>query len=255
MTEENMARQYVADQENCMYQVSTLQALMLGYLRTVVSVGTLLRHGDTGLGTFEDLNGEMVVLDGHCYRALHDGTVCEAGADSGVPFAVVSRLKGARTWECGPVDGIAALIGQLNNKIDEHFGLNSMHVVRIDGTFDLVDARSETPSPDSQHVTLKNLLAGTQYAFRFDNIRGSLVGLYFPDYMDGLNLPGWHLHFLSEDHTKGGHVFDVRIHEGHVRLDKVARMELQLPTEPRFDTYDLKSASQKDAEAVEQGTK
>ena len=38
--------------------------------------------------------------------------------------------------------------------------------------------------------------------------RVSLVGVYFPDYMDGINMPGWHLHFLSEDRAKGGHVFD-----------------------------------------------
>ena len=52
-----------------MYQVSTLQALALGYSRSVVTVGELLRHGDTGLGTFEDVDGEMIVIDGNCYRA------------------------------------------------------------------------------------------------------------------------------------------------------------------------------------------
>ena len=71
--------------------------------------------------------------------------------------------------------------------------------------------------------------------------------------MNGIDLPGWHLHFLSEDRSRGGHVFDVRIRQGHVRMDKVARLEIQLPTEAHFDTYDLTSASQKEVEAVEQG--
>lgn len=253
MTESEKVLRYTADQDSCMYQVSTLQALTLGYIRTVVSVEELLKHGDTGLGTFEDLNGEMIVMDGHCYRALYDGTVQETDSDSGVPFAVVSRLKGVRDWECDEIECMDKLIMQLNNKIDEHFGLNSMHVVRIDGVFDRVDARSELPSRKSQHVSLKELLDSTQYSFRFENIKGSLIGLYFPDYMDGINLPGWHLHFLSEDRSRGGHVFDVRIREGRVRMDKVARIELQLPTEARFDTYDLKKASQKEVQAIEQG--
>ena len=90
---------------------------------------------------------------------------------------------------------------------EEHFGLNSMHVVRIDGTFSKIDARSEAPYR-SHHISLKNMLEKTQKAFVFENISGSLVGVYFPDYMDGINMPGWHLHFLSDDKTKGGHVFD-----------------------------------------------
>lgn len=252
MTGNNIVRQYTADQDSCMYQVSTLQALALGYIRAVVSAEELLKHGDTGIGTFEDLDGEMIVMDGHCYRALYDGTVCETEGTTGVPFAVVSSLKGARTWEWREMKGMEELTAQLNNKIDEHFGLNSMHIVRIDGVFDKIDARSELPSRKSQHVSLKELLNSTQHSFCFDNIRGSLIGLYFPDYMNGINLPGWHLHFLSEDRTKGGHVFDVQIRKCSVRMDKVARIEIQLPTEAHFDTYDLKMVSQNEVETVEQ---
>lgn len=244
--------QYEADRDNCMYQVSTLQALTLGYIRTVVSVEELLQHGDTGLGTFQDLDGEMITMDGHCYRALYDGTVRETDLDSGIPFAVVSRLKGARAWDWGELKGVDELIAQLNNKVDEQFGLNSMHLVRIDGSFDWVDARSVLPSRKSQHVTLKELLGEKQHSFRFEKVKGSLICLYFPDYMDGINLPGWHLHFLSEDRRNGGHVFDVQIRECHVRMDKVARIEIQLPTDARFDTYDLKTASQEDVQAIEQ---
>ncbi len=242
-----------ADRDNSMYQVSTLQALALGYLRRVVSVSELLSHGDTGLGTFEDLNGEMIALDGRCYRAASDGSAQEMRPDEGVPFAVVSRLKGSISWECSEIKGFGKLTDILNNKVDEHFGLNSMHILRIDGVFDLVDARSETPSRKSQHVELKELLDKTQYAFQFENIKGTLIGLYFPDYMDGINLPGWHMHFISEDRTKGGHVFDIRIRECRIRMDKVSRIEMQLPTEVQFDTYDLKKVSQKDVKSVEEG--
>ena len=250
-----VAVQSEADRENYMYQVSTLQALALGYLRSVVPVRELLEHGDTGLGTFRDLDGEMIALDGHCYRAVSDGNVYETQPDDGVPFAVVSRLKGSTSWGCGEIKGFGKLVELLNNKIDENFGLNSMHILRIDGTFDMVDARSETPSRESQHVDLKELLDKTQYAFQFENIRGSLIGLYFPDYMDGINLPGWHLHFISEDRSKGGHVFDVEIRECSIRMDKVSRIEMQLPTEVQFDTYDLKKVSHNDVKSVEQGTK
>ena len=75
--------------QNKMYQVSTLQALALGYSRAVISAEELLKEGDTGLGTFEDVNGEMIVMDGHCYRADQDGNVTEVSPETGVPFAKV----------------------------------------------------------------------------------------------------------------------------------------------------------------------
>ena len=81
------------------YQISTLQALALGYSRSVVTVNELLQHGNIGLGTFEDVNGEMIVLDGECYRATEDGTVWKADPDMGVPFASVARAEASPGFE------------------------------------------------------------------------------------------------------------------------------------------------------------
>lgn len=235
-----------------MYQVSTLQALMLGYSRSVIPVSELLEHGNTGLGTFEDVDGEMIVIDGTCYRATENGTVEVAEPDKGVPFSAVCDLQGNRTVELGAFQSVDALKSQLNLLIEEDFGLNSMHVVRIDGAFAFVDARSES-AYRSMHVTLKDVLAQTQKAFCFENITGSLVCVYFPDYMDGINAAGWHLHFVSDDRKLGGHVFDVSMIRGRALLDKVNTIELRLPDEPVFDTYALKQASRDEIKHVEQG--
>jgi acetolactate decarboxylase len=236
--------------DNKMYQVSTLQALALGYSRAVVSVEELLRKGDTGLGTFEDVNGEMIVMEGHCYRADQDGRVCVVSPQTGVPFAAVARLYGEQRFAMNGMTSIESVRAELTERIEGQFGLNSMHVVRIDGEFEKVDARSESPYR-SHHVTLKEILGKNQRAFVFENIRGSLVGVYFPDYMDGINMPGWHLHFLSEDRTRGGHVFDVSVRTGMARVDKISRMELDLPKEAAFDTYTLKQDLRDEIKSVE----
>ncbi len=238
--------------KNKMYQISTLQALALGYSRAVTRAGDLLLEGDTGLGTYEDVNGEMIVLDGHCYRAQKDGSVIEVDENAGVPFAAVARLHGEREFRLENMPNIQSIRTELTRRIEEHFGLNSMHVIRIDGLFEKVDARSEAPYR-SHHVTLKTVLDSNQTSFVFDNIKGSLVGVYYPDHMDGINMPGWHLHFISEDRTKGGHVFDVILKEGNVRLDKISRIEIQLPTDPAFDTYSLKTVSEDELNKVEKG--
>ena len=236
--------------ENKMYQVSTLQALALGYTRKVIRVEELLLEGDTGLGTFEDVNGEMIVMDGQCFRADQNGHINLVAPETGVPFAAVAKLYGEQRFSLRDVPDIDSLREELTRKIEERFGLNSMHVVKIEGCFKKVDARSEAPYR-SHHISLKEMLNHTQKAFLFEDIKGSLVGVYFPDYMDGINMPGWHLHFLSEDRSLGGHVFDVSIKEAEAMVDKITSISINLPKEAAFDTYSLKQDLKEEIKSVE----
>ena len=234
------------------YQVSTLQALALGFSKSVVTVEELLKHGDTGLGTFEDVDGEMIVLDGKCYRAQNNGDVVPAENERGVPFAAVCHFRSQRQEELGTMETIEQLKQWLTLRIEEDFGLNSMYAVRIDGEFSKVDARSESGTK-AHHVTLKDALSVTQKAFIFENVKGSLVCVYYPDYMDGINAAGWHLHFLSEDKQHGGHVFDISLTQGNASFCRITGVEVRIPDTPAFDTYALKGASQEEIESVEQG--
>lgn len=239
---------------NKIYQVATLQSLILGYFKKVIDVEELLKHGNIGLGTFENVNGEMIVVDGHCYQAQSDGKAVEVEKTTGVPFAAVEMLNGDRAFDIDNINNIDELKTLLNNKIEEEFGLNSMHIARIDGFYPSVSARSESQFA-SQHIELKKVLSGTQKDFAFDNINGTIVALYYPDYMDGINAPGWHFHFISADKTCGGHVFELSLTNAKVTIDKISTIEIKLPSEPSFDTYSLKQASGNDIKTVEQGKK
>ncbi len=236
-----------------MFQVSTLQSLALRYTRAVITVGELMQHGETGLGTFEDVNGEMIAIDGKCWRAMDDGSVAEAGDSRGVPFSAVAYMDGCREFELSGNYTMESLKNELNNRIEEDFGLNSMHVIQIHGTFEKIYARSEAPYR-SHHVTLKEMLDTTQTSFEFSDITGSLVGVYYPDYMDGINAAGWHLHFVNDERTKGGHVYEIQMTKGKIRLAKKTSIEILLPKDPAFDTYALKSASKDEIKQVEQGS-
>ena len=235
-----------------MYQVSTLQALAMGYSRSVITVEDLLQHGDIGLGTFEHVDGEMIMLEGGCYQARDDGSVIRAEDTMGVPFCAVTFLEDCPREPVGQVGNIGDLKQLLDIRIEEDFGLNSMHVVRVDGTFEKVYARAGS-AYKSQHVSLKDILKETQNDFTFTDIPGTMVCVYFPDYMDGINAPGWHLHFLSADCSKGGHVFDLALKAGNMIVNKISRINIQLPDSPAFDTYSLKNASQDEIKEVEQG--
>ena len=234
-----------------MVQISTLQALMLGYSRGVVTVEELLEYGDTGLGTFEDVAGEMIVLGHKVYQADNSGAVREAAPETGVPFAAVAFTQEASEFTVRAGKSIEELKVQLNEAVDADFGLNSMYVVRLDGYFPLVKARSEA-GQRSHHVELSEILKKNQKSFQFEKIRGSVVCLYFPDYMDGINAAGWHFHFLSEDRTLGGHVYDLEFGELSAAMTRLGNIQIRLPQDKAFDTYSLKAVSKEEVKKVEQ---
>ena len=174
---------------NKIYQASTLQALALGYTRPVVTVQELLEHGDTGLGSFEDVDGEMIIVDGVCYQVKQDGSVVRSNGEAGVPFAVSGFVKDGRRFEIEESPDIEAIKRELTLRTEEDFGLYSIHIARIDVWFEAVHARAGAPYR-SQHISLKNILSKTQNDFSFERLHGTLVCVYFPDYMDGINAAG-----------------------------------------------------------------
>lgn len=237
---------------NKLYQASTLQALALGYTKSVVTVQQLLENGDIGLGTFESVDGEMIILDGVCYQAKDDGSIVRTEASAGVPFAVAGTISDGKTIKMDNMKDIEAIKTELTLSIDLDFSLNSIHIARIDGWFEKIHARAGAPYR-SQHVSLKNILSKTQKDFCFEGLYGTLVCVYFPDYMDGINASGWHMHFLSKDKKLGGHVFEAVIGSGECLLQKIDRIEIRLPNDAAFDTYSLKDASKSEIEEVELG--
>ncbi len=147
-----------------------------------------------------------------------------------------------------------ALKRALTAGIEEGFGLNSMHMIRIDGVFEEIQACSEN-NCISRHISLKDILSETQKSFVFSSMPGTLVCVYYPDYMSGINAAGWHFHFISEDRTLGRHVFDLHMLHGEAVIGKIQRLSIRLPAETSFDSYSLTEADQQEIKQVEQGKK
>lgn len=232
------------------YQVSTISALSLGYTKSVITVEELLRKGSVGLGTYEDVNGEMIVIDDVCYQAQDDGSAYVTDGRMGASFAAVGFLENPVCFALKDIADMTQLEKELYLKVEEGFGLNSVHIAQIDGTFEKICARSESPYR-SHHVELKEILKSRQEDFSFENIEGTLVAIYFPDYLDSINVSGWHFHFISGDRRHGGHVFDLKTAGCSCKLEKMDKIEIQLPKDAAFDTYSLKKARQEDIEAAE----
>ena len=192
--------------DDSMYQVSLMQAFMHGEYDGVITVGDLKKHGDIGLGTFEGVNGEMIILDGVVYQAAADGSINVMNDNEKIPFATITKFD-----EDGKIDNINAgnfndLTSQLNKEI-EKYGTNNMYVIKIKGDFSNITVRS-VEKQEKPYKEFTDVAAVDQKVFNHTDQTGTLVAVYFPEYMNELNMHGWHLHFPSDDKTKGGHVLE-----------------------------------------------
>ena len=219
------------------YQVALLQSLAQGYFDGSMTVADLKTHGDTGIGTFDGLNGEMIVLDGVVYQAIGDGSVVVPADDETVPFSNVTFFEEDLTLPLSSIPDMASLQATLNEIVESN-GSNLFYMVKIPGTFSFIKVRSEFKQ-EKPYRNLDVALAADQNEFDFENIKGTMVGLYCPDYMGDLNSVGWHFHFLTEDLTQGGHVLQVSVDEATAMLDATAGFELFLPEDEAFQNMEL----------------
>jgi acetolactate decarboxylase len=211
------------------FQNSTINALLEGVYDGSMTYGELRRHGDFGLGTFNALDGEMIAVDGEFYQIKADGVAYPVADGQRTPFATVLFFRPThwRTLD-GPLnyERFQALVDGLME------GPNLFYAVRVDGHFASVTTRS-VPRQEKPYPPLDEV-AKTQPVFRLENVAGTLAGFRFPDFARGLNVPGFHLHFLTEDRRAGGHVLDLVLTRGELAIDASARFHLELPTDPAF---------------------
>lgn len=237
-----------ADRET-IFQVSLLQGLTLGDYYGSVTVKELKEKGDTGIGTFEGVNGELIMVDGVVYRAKSDGSVEVAPDDETIPFSNVTFFDADSTEEISGISNINDLKEYLNGKVDE-FGKNNFYMIRIDGAFKNVFARSELKQ-EEPYKTLADALSTDQREFDFTEANGTVVGLYCPEYMRELNAAGWHFHFVSEDKQNGGHVLDLDIDNAKLTWDNTPGFNMLLPDTQMFPTLDLTTDQSEDIKKVE----
>ena len=232
-----------------LFQASTIGALLEGAYDGDLSFDELAEHGDLGLGTLNDLDGEMIALDGRFYRADVDGIVGEVDGTARTPFAVVTRFEPAIDLEIdGPLDH-----PQLLARLDELIPTGaSSCAIRVDGRFDLVRARS-VPRQKPPYRPLTDVVL-EQNVFEMADVAGTMLGFRFPDYAEGIEVSGYHLHFVSDDRTRGGHVLASRA-AAHLRarLDFSNDLHVELP--PGVELADPEVAAQTHAavDLVERG--
>jgi acetolactate decarboxylase len=225
-----------AEQEpHVLFQASTIGALLDGAFDGDLSFAELAEHGDLGLGTLNHLDGEMIALDGEFFRADVDGAVTPVAPEERTPFAVVTRFEPSLDVTVEEARAQAEVLERIDALVPA--GASSC-AVRLDGRFELVRARS-VPRQDPPYRPLTEVVAD-QHVFELGDVTGTMLGFRFPAWVEGIEVAGYHLHFISEDRSRGGHVLDSRTAAGmRLRIDPSNDLHVELPPQVELTDPDL----------------
>jgi acetolactate decarboxylase len=231
---------------NTLFQISTTGALVEGIYEKAVSTKVLLNYGDFGLGTFEHLDGEMVILDGSIYQVSSDGTVSKIVDEVGTPFAVVVPFVADQDADVEHASSLEEVTAMCDRFRDSE---NLFYAFRIDGHFNHVHTRAMRATLDGLPLAKA---AAIQPEFEFTDITGTLVGIWAPKYSSALNVAGYHFHFLSEDRSKGGHLLECSAKNLRVAVERLNHFHLSLPESEEFLKADLTRDPSKELAYAEQ---
>src|SRR5262249_43965491 len=144
---------------------------------------------------------ELVELEGRFYQVRTDGRATPVADTERTPFAVVKQFRTDRTVPLSERVNYTQLEQFLDRALPSR---NILYAVRIQGRFDSVVTRS-VPRQRPPYPPLAEAVK-QQRTFSFRDVDGTIVGFRMPDYMRGLNVPGYHFHFLTADRNAGGHI-------------------------------------------------
>jgi acetolactate decarboxylase len=233
---------------HALFQTSTIDALLEGKYDGDVSFAELEDRGDFGLGTLDALDGEMIALDGSFYQVRADGRAYAIDERARTPFAVVTFFEPnlSRTLDT-PMD-FETFCARLDLLVG---GEASCYSVRVEGHFDYVKTRS-VPRQRKPYPSLAEVVKH-QPTFELNDVAGSLVGFRFPRYAQGLNVAGYHFHFITADRSSGGHVLECRLTEGELQIDREADLRVELPPAVSLPVPDQTASKRETLDRIENG--
>ncbi len=229
-----------------LFQTSTIDALLEGKYDGDVSFAELADRGDFGLGTFDALDGEMIALDGDFYGVRADGRAYPIGGRERTPFAVVTFFEPNLSLTLDTPMNLETLCSRLDHLVG---GDASCYAVRLDGTFDHVKTRS-VPRQNKPYPSLAEVVKH-QPVFELREVSGSLIGFRFPLHAQGLNVAGYHFHFITSDRSAGGHVLEIGLLSGELQIDAEADLRLELPPGVALPTPDTTAAKKEALDRIE----
>lgn len=229
-----------------LYQVSTIDALLQGVYDGVLSFKELKTHGNFGIGTLDNLDGEMLALNGNYYQIKTDGKAYSVSDNQTTPFATVTHFEADEGFRLEKPMNLTELEQYLDRDLPSE---NFFYAIQVNGNFSYLKARS-VPKQEKPYRKLADAVSN-QTIFEFKNVSGTLVGFKTPEYASGINVPGYHLHFIAANMSTGGHVLDLKLDNGTALIDTKTAFYMELPTSGNFSSIELGQDMKSELKTVE----
>ncbi|RZQ57969.1 acetolactate decarboxylase [Weissella paramesenteroides] len=223
---------------NKIFQHGTLELIMAGLYDGTLTFSELLENGDTGIGTTHGLDGEVTIIDGHAYQTKSSGETVEiVDLNTTTPFASAHKSS----TNSLKIKSSPLTFNLLDELINQQKLTNSFLSIRAHGTIKNLQVRvapkQNKPYPDFSTV------AASQPVFNYENVTGTLVGDFGNDLYTGVMAGGWHIHFISDDRTIGGHVLYFDTDNVDLEIYVFDTLNLHLPTNNTdFTAHDVNFA-------------
>lgn len=220
---------YFPQSRDVLFQTSNMNAIFHGVYDGEMTYKELRRHGDFGIGTFNGLDGELFGLDGKFYQMKADGLSYPVDGSMKTPFAVVTFFEPDKSILLDKASDYNDLQQYLDNVLPTK---DIFYAIKIEGPFRYIKARS-IPKQNKPYLPFDEVVKN-QLTFEFHDVGGTIVGFRCPAYMEGINYPGYHLHFITKDRKAGGHLLECQMENVKVEIDYSSEFHMALPVSRQF---------------------
>jgi len=211
------------------YQNAPITALLNGVMNDDFKVGEIKQHGNFGLGTFNGVDGEMIILNGIVYRVDFSGKVSIPKSSTETPFVTETFFHADTIFYLKKPLGLSDFDSIIDKVLPSK---NIICAIKVEGMFDSVKTRSEEKQT-AAYSSLAEILKD-QSVFNFKDIEGTIAGFYFPSYMENINAAGYHFHFISKDKKHGGHVLNLKTGPVKIEIEFIKTFEMRMPATMDF---------------------
>ena len=217
----------ITENRETVFQVAAFKPFAQGDFDGNTTYAELAEHGDFGIGTLNDIDGEMVALNGVFYQIPIDGKPRRINSAEKTPFALVTFFEADQTLHVADAMNYSELTAYIDQNISPE---DAMYAIKIHGVYDYAKTRS-VPKQTAPYPTLAEVIEN-QVIFTLNNVTGTTAGFRLPSYMDEINVAGYHFHFISDDEISGGHLLDCIVRNATIEIDYTYEYELALPENP-----------------------
>lgn len=226
-----------SEKSDKIFQYSVFTGLANKIYDGTITVADIKQKGDTGLGTFNGLDGEMIIKDGEVYQWTADGELRRPKKTELIPFVVTTFFESDYTFKIESVTDYKELQTKIESQLPSK---NLAYAFKITAHFNQLKCGSAQKQNKPYSKTLSEALVDRP-TFLNEDVRGTMVGFWYPKYVGETNIPGFHLHFISDDKKHAGHVLDFKAENIEVKIDFCNGFEIELPDTKEFEkaNFDL----------------